>query len=156
MLAELPLPPGSSESSTDRPEAGSLLTTPAARPPGTPNTVDEHAWWLVHSIHAEALAYVHAHLPPGTTQQESGNGLGGPNVPENAFSGFTWPGNSGTLVVWAARLANGSTALRVDAQVVWVTPQRPRGFPPARICSGSAFTSQAAQVPGSGLCGRGS
>lgn len=123
MLAELPLPPGSSESSTDPPEAGSLLTTPAVGPPGTPNAVDEHAWWLVPATPAEALAYVQAHLPPGTTQQESGNGLGRPNVPENAFSGFTWPGNPGTLVVWVVRLANGSTALRVDAQVVWVTPR---------------------------------
>jgi hypothetical protein len=124
MLAELPLPPGSSASSGDPPEAGSLLASPAFGPPATPNAVDEHAWWLVPVPPAEALAYICAHLPPGTTQPLSvGGGIRGPNVPENTVSGFTWPGSPGTLVVWAVQLANGSTALRVDAEVVWVTPR---------------------------------
>jgi hypothetical protein len=120
---EVPLPSGSSESSTDPPEAGSLLAHPAYGPPPTPNAVDEHAWWLVPVTPAETLAYIYAHLPPGTTRSESGTGLGGPNVPENTFSGFRWPGSPGTLVVDAVRLANGSTALRVDAYVVWITPR---------------------------------
>lgn len=123
MLAELPLPPGSKESSTDPPEAGSLLAYPAYGPPATPNAVDEHTWWLVPVAPTEALAYIYAHLPAGTTRPISGGGREGPNDPENTASGFTWPGNPGTLVVWVVRLANGSTALRVDAQVVWVTPR---------------------------------
>ncbi len=124
MLAEVPLPAGSSESSTDPAEAGSLLAGPAFGPPATPNAVDEHAWWLVPVTPAETLAYICTHLPPDTTQPMSvEGGLGGPNAPENMIAGFTWPGSPGTLVVWAMRLANGSTALRVDAQVVWVTPR---------------------------------
>jgi hypothetical protein len=123
MLAEVPLPAGSSESSTDPPEAGSLLAGPGYGPPATPNAVDEHAWWLVPVTPTETLAYICAHLPPGTTRPSSGTGLGGPNVPENTISGFAWPGSPGSLVVWVVRLANGSTALRVDAQVVWVTPR---------------------------------
>jgi hypothetical protein len=39
------------------------------------------------------------------------------------ISGFTWPGSPGSLVVWVVQLANGSAALRVDAEVVWVTPR---------------------------------
>jgi hypothetical protein len=71
----------------------------------------------------ETLAYIYAHLPPGTRRELWGTGPGGPNVPENTFSGFRWPGSPGTLVVDAVRLANGSTALRVDAYVVWITPR---------------------------------
>jgi hypothetical protein len=124
MLAEISLPPGSSESSTDPAETGSLLAGPGFGPPGTPNAVDEHAWWLVPVTPAETLAYICAHLPPDTTQPMTfGGGLMGPNVPENMIGAFTWPGNAGTLAVWAVRLANGSTALRVDSEVVWVTPR---------------------------------
>jgi hypothetical protein len=123
MLTEVPLPSGSSESSTDPPEAGSLLAGPAYGPPATPNAVDEHAWWLVPVTPTEALAYIYAHLPPGTTRPTSVEGREGPAVPENTAWGFRWPGSPGSLIVWAVRLANGSTALRVDAQVVWVTPR---------------------------------
>jgi hypothetical protein len=77
MLAELPLPPWSSESSTDPPEAGSLLAQPVYGPPATPNAVDEHTWWLVPVAPAEALAFIYAHLPAGTTRPISGGGLEG-------------------------------------------------------------------------------
>lgn len=123
LLSELPLPPGSGGSSTDPAEAASLLAGPGSGPPATPNVVDDHAWWLVPGTPSEALAYICAHLPPGTTRSSSGGGLSGPNIPENTTSGFILPGGAGTLVVWAVRLANGSTALRVDAQVVWITPR---------------------------------
>jgi hypothetical protein len=133
MLAEVPLPVGSSESSTDPAEAGSLLAGPGFGPPGTPNAVDEHAWWLVPVTPAEALAYICTHLPPDTTRPVSfGGALSGPNVPENMIAGFTWPGSPGTLAVWAVRLANGSTALRVDAEVVWVIPRAASERVPAR------------------------
>jgi len=124
LLAELPLPPGSSESSTEPGEDGSLLAHPGIGPPATPNAVDEHAWWLVPVAPAEALAYICAHLPAGTTRPMSfGRGLSGPNVPDNEIAAFTLPGRPGTLVIWAVRLPNGSTALRADAQVVWITPR---------------------------------
>lgn len=124
MLAELPLPPGSSESSTEPAEDGSLLAHPPFGPPATPNAVDEHVWWLVPVAPAEALAYICAHLPAGTTRPASfGGGLSGPNVPDNQIAAFTPPGNPGTLAVWAVRLPNGSTALRADSQVVWITPR---------------------------------
>lgn len=122
LLAELPLPPGSSESSTEPAEDGSLLARPGIGPPATPNAVDEHAWWLVPVAPAEALDYICAHLPAGTTRPVSfGRGLGGPNVPENEIAAFTPPGSPGKLVIWAVRLPSGSTALRADAQVVWTT-----------------------------------
>jgi hypothetical protein len=124
LLAELPLPPGSSESSTEPAEDGSLLAHPPFGPPATPNAVDEHAWWLVPVAPAEALDYICAHLPAGTTRPESfGRGLSGSNVPDNEIAAFTPPGSPGTLAIRAIRLPNGSTALRADAQVVWTTPR---------------------------------
>jgi hypothetical protein len=118
MLAELPLPAGSTESSADPPEAGSLLAGPASGLSETPNAVDEHAWWLVPVTPAETLAYICAHLPPGTTRPSFGGGVRGPNVPENTRSGFTWPGSPGTLVVWVVRLANGCTHRRNPRRIV--------------------------------------
>jgi hypothetical protein len=150
MLAEVPLPVGSSESSTDPAEAGSLLAGPGFGPPGTPNAVDEHAWWLVPVTPAEALAYICAHLPPGTTRPLSfGGGLMGPNVPENMIAGFTWPGNAGTLAVWVVRLANGSTALRMDAEVVWVTPRAASD----RIPAGARLLTIGVHEPGGASIG---
>ncbi len=124
LLAELPLPPGSSESPTEPAEDGSLLAQPGIGPPATPNAVDEHAWWIVPVAPAKALAYICAHLPAGTTRPETfGKGLSGPNVPEDEIAAFTPPGSPGTLVISAVQLPNGSTALRADAQVVWITPR---------------------------------
>lgn len=123
MLAGLPLPPGSTESPIDPPEAGPLLARPAYGPPATPNAVNTHGWWVVPVTPAEALGYICAHLPPGTRRTESGGGREGAGVPENLVSGFAWPGSPGVVVVWAARLPNGSTALRADAEVVWVVPR---------------------------------
>jgi hypothetical protein len=126
LLAELPLPPGSSESATEPAEDDSLLAHPGEGPPATPNAVDEHAWWLMPLAPVEALDYICTHLPAGTistTIFESG--ISGPNVPENGGAAFALPGTPGTLVIWAVRLTNGSTALRADAQVVWITPRSP-------------------------------
>lgn len=115
MLAALPLPSGSSESSTNPAEGGSALASPGFGPPATPDVMDEHAWWIVPVAPAETVAYIYEHLPPCTTRPTY--------IPEKMISGFTWPGNPGTLVVWAVGLANGSTALRVDAQVGWIIPR---------------------------------
>jgi len=124
LLAELPLPPGSSESATEPAEDGSLLAHPGMGPPATPNAVDEHAWWLVPGAPPEALAYISARLPAGTRRPETvGRSPSQPNVPESEIAAFSLPGSSGTLVIKAVQLPNGSTALRADAQVVWTTPR---------------------------------
>jgi hypothetical protein len=150
MLTEFPLPPGSSESSADPPEAGSLLAGPGYGPPATPNAVDEHAWWLVPVTPTETLAYICAHLPPGTTRPSSGGpSRRGPNLPEEMTSGFAWPGSPGSLVVWVVQLANGSTALRVDAEVVWVTPRAAS----ERIPAGARLLTISVHKPGRTLVG---
>jgi hypothetical protein len=71
-----------------------------------------------------ALSYICAHLPAGTTRPETiGWSPGKPNVPDNEIAVFTPPGSPSTLVIKAVQLPNGSTALRADAQVVWITPR---------------------------------
>jgi hypothetical protein len=122
LLAELPLPPGSTESSSEPANDDSLLAHPASYP-ATPNLVDDHAWWLVPVAPAEALAYVCAHLAGGTRSVSVGKGESGPNVPENEIAELVVPGSPGTLVITVVRLPDASTALRADAQVVWVTPR---------------------------------
>lgn len=124
LLAVLTLPPGSTVSPSEPSGDGSLLAHPASGPPATPNVVDEHTWWLVPLPPAAIVAYLCERLSPATVRPaQYPNGLGGPGVPENEMTTFTLPGSPGTLVVWAVALPDGSTALRVDAQVVWITPR---------------------------------
>ena len=145
LLAELPLPAGSSESATEPAEDDSLLAHPGEGPPVTPSAVDEHAWWLVPASPEETLLYICTHLPAATTSATIfEGGLTGPNIPENAIGALTVPGSPGTLVVWTVRLPDGSTALRADAEVVWLTP-RPAS---ETIPSGARLMRIAVHAPG--------
>jgi hypothetical protein len=80
---------------------------------------------------AETLAYICTHLPAGTLSTTIFGGLQGPNVPENEIGALAVPGNPGSLVIQAVRLPNGSSALRADAQVVWITARSPSETIPA-------------------------
>lgn len=44
-------------------------------------------------------------------------------MPENEGARFSVPGSPGTLAIQVVRLPSGSTALRADAQVVWISPR---------------------------------
>jgi hypothetical protein len=128
LLAELALPAGASQSSVEPAGDDSLLAHPGVGPPATPNVVDDRAWWIVPGTPAEVLAYIRAHLPAGTTPAVTDGGLSGPNVPGNESEAFAWPPIAGVLatrwlVVEVVQLPSGSTGLRADAQVVWVTPR---------------------------------
>jgi hypothetical protein len=128
LLTELALPAGASRSSVEPAGDDSLLAQPGVGPPATPNVVDDHAWWIVPGTPAEVLAYIRPHLPAGTTPAVTDGGLSGPNVPDNESDAFAWTPIAGVLatrwlVVEVVQLANGSTGLRADAQVVWVTPR---------------------------------
>jgi hypothetical protein len=119
LLTRLSLPPGSTPSA-GAPAAG--LADPAIGPPATPNVVDEHAWWVVPGPPAAALAYVDSHRPAGS--QPAGTGSGN-DVTSHEFAWFPVAGVLATreLVVAVAALPDGSTGLRADSQVVWLTPR---------------------------------
>jgi hypothetical protein len=154
LLSELPLPSGATQSAIEPAEDDSLLAHPGVGPPATPNVVDDHAWWLVPGAPAEVLAYIREHLPAGATRALTSGGLKGPNVPDNEAEVFAWPPIADVLgirwlVVHVVQLPDGSTGLRADAQVVWLTPRPvsetiPRG---ARVLRISVHSSIAANLP---------
>ena len=126
LLRELSLPQGATESTTEPPEDDSLLATAIQRP-GTPNLVDDHAWWIVPGPYAEVLAWIRAHPPAATSPSSHFAGLRGTGTPPNEAEAFSRRGALGlrgaTLAVWAVQLPSGATALRADAQSVWEDPR---------------------------------
>jgi len=146
LLGELPLPPGASPSPAEPAGDRSLLERASTRP-ATPNLVDDHAWWLVPGRPAAVLAYIEARPPRGAAKFTSGS-LGEPGVTTLEWYAFAWRPVTGVsasrwLLVTVAAMPNGSTALRADAQVVWVTP-RPAAevIPPgARLMRVSVFSA---------------
>ncbi len=129
VLAALELPAGATRSGVDPEQTGTALTQPGEGPPATPDVVDLHAWWVVPGSPAAALAYVGNHAPAGTFISDRGfSGIRG-RVTEEVF-GMTWrtvpPGlESRTLVVSVTSAGQGATALRADAEVVWLIPHPP-------------------------------
>jgi len=127
LLTKLALPTGSTESSSEPAGDGGVLSQSSAGLPTVPNDIDEHKWWLVQGAPADVLSYVQAHAPTGSTKVSSGYGSTGPTITSRDVV-FEWPSVAGVLttrwlVVTVAQLPDGSTALRADAEVVWVTPR---------------------------------
>jgi hypothetical protein len=128
IMASFPRPPGAVRTG---PIAS--LTQSGARPV-TPDLASVTRWWRVPGRPQEVLAWIRAHLPPGFTP--AGTGVG-----TSAGSGwwtsvFALPAvpdvlTQRELVVLAVR-SGTQTAIRVDAQVVWL-PARPvaERIPPA-------------------------
>jgi hypothetical protein len=127
LLGEVSLPAGATEFSS--PPAGDegLLAHAGAGGPDTPNVVEDHAWWTVPGPRAEVMAYIRGHAPSGSALVSSGSGGGRGSTAFESVT-FAWPAVAGVLsarwlVLTAAQLPHGSTGLRADTQVVWVTPR---------------------------------
>jgi hypothetical protein len=129
IMASFPRPPGAVRTG---PIAS--LTQSGARPV-TPDLASATRWWRVPGRPQEVLAWIRAHLLPGFTSAGTGVGTGSgwwtrvfalPAVPDVL--------TQRELVVLAVR-SGSQTAIRVDAQVVWL-PARPvteRVPPAARV-----------------------
>jgi hypothetical protein len=127
LLASLSLPPGATTSPLEPVGDGGVLARPGSGPPTTPDVVDDSAWWLVPGGPQAVLAFIEAHPPPGS--RRTGSGMGSrPHQPTVVSDVFDLPAitnvlSTRELVVEVVRLPDGSTGLRADAQVVWITPR---------------------------------
>jgi hypothetical protein len=121
-LASIALPPGAIPVG-ERPDGVTLDGPPLT--PSSPNFVDRGGWWILSGSPADVLAWFRANPPDGTAQRISGGGTG-PGGAEFSYLGFEWPASAGlswrTAFVAAAARPEGGTALRIDAQAVWLEP----------------------------------
>jgi hypothetical protein len=95
--------------------------------PLSPDLVIRTGWWRVAGQPQDVLAWIQAHKPAGFT--DSGSGSGGTVSTQMQYAEFSLPDVPGVLlnrVLIAAVAADGPahTAIRVDAEVVWV-PAKP-------------------------------
>jgi hypothetical protein len=127
LLGEVSLPAGATESSSEPAGDEGLLRHAGAGAPATPNVVEDHAWWTVPGSRGEVMAYIRGHAPSGSVRVSSGSG-GTRGLTSFQSVTFAWPAvarvlSTRWLALTAAQLPHGSTALRADTQVVWVTPR---------------------------------
>jgi hypothetical protein len=127
LLDEFSLPAPAIESSSEPAGDEGLLAHTGADAPATPNVVEAHAWWTLPGSRAEVMAYIRGHPPNGSALISSGSG-GTRGLTSFESETFGWPALPGVLstrwlALTAVQLPQGSTGLRADAQVVWVTPR---------------------------------
>jgi hypothetical protein len=117
IMASFPRPPGAVRTGLI-----ASLTQPGQRP-GTPDLASMTRWWRVPGRPQAVLAWIRTHLPSGFTGD--GTGFGPGSVTVNTFALPAVPDvlTERELVVLAVA-SHGETAIRVDAQVVWL-PARP-------------------------------
>jgi hypothetical protein len=127
-LSALSLPASAARVDREPAGDGGALAHPFSGPPAMPDVIDYHHWWVVlGESPAALLQYVRDHPPHGGRPAVSGSfNLRG--QPALSGIGFTWPPKPGrlgmrALVVEAVELADGSTGVRADSQVVWIKPR---------------------------------
>jgi hypothetical protein len=96
--------------------------------PGLATTAlpDVHAYWRAPGPPRRVLAFIEAYTPhPTKGLAGSGGYRGGPTFFSSAFEFAPLPGviDARWLVVKVIGLRDGTTAVRVDAEVVWVIPR---------------------------------
>lgn len=145
LLGRLQLPPGANPSAQEPAGDGGLLKDPPAYP-ATPNLVDQPRWWTANESPQQVTSYVKAHAPTGGVQNFGGSqGQCAPHTtsPRDCHTVSSWVGftfhyvqgvlASRWLLVEVTRLKNGSTGIRVDADVVWISSRPEREQVPAGI-----------------------
>jgi hypothetical protein len=157
IIASFPVPPGSVPSA--RPPLP-LLDAPAMGPQATPDVVTASRWWTASGQPQSVLAWVAAHVPAGFTLGGHGSAGTSPGLrfktgqpqpevqhPYSWFDEFDLPVvpnvlTQRSLLVEVVRDGTSRTAIRVDAQVVWL-PAKPAA---GRMPSGATVVTVAPQV----------
>lgn len=125
LLARLQLPPGAKRVTKVPGGGGGWLAKPFSWP-ATPNLVDHHQWWVIDRSVGATSGYIRAHKPTGSKLSLRG-GASGTGTAVSAL-GYSWPSITGVLasrqvIIELVALPGHRTGLRVDAQVVWITPR---------------------------------
>lgn len=129
LIGETVLPPGAVASVTD-PAVDAQLRHPF-EDPDTPDLADLHRFWRVPGDLSNVIAWIRAHRPAGSNARGGGMSASRSGVVESAYVTFSFPGSAtptgilGPLTpVWlveaVAKATGGGTALRADAEVVWL------------------------------------
>jgi hypothetical protein len=160
LLVLAPLPPGAVRAG---PAPGALAGGPVLGTPGVSSLVVRTQFWRVPLPFDQVEQWLAAHPPEGLTAAGSSNG-GGPGIAGTTVGyGYTAPATaqlqSAELEIGAAPLGPSSSALRVDAVVVWTDPRPwPDNAPGRRIhltvaegCPASAAGVVGVSNPGAGL-----
>ena len=128
IIASFPRPPGAVRTGLI-----ASLTAPGEGPQATPDVETATQWWRAPGRPPAVLAWVRAHLPAGFTLGSYGAGAYQPRpsviLPQSWTDQFALPAvpdvlTQRWLVVLVVADGSGQTAIRVDAQVVWL-PARP-------------------------------
>jgi hypothetical protein len=152
LLGEVSLPAGATPSASEPAgDDGRLASSDTG--PATPNLVDDHAWWVLPGAPAQALTYIRAHPPAGSTLTGTDSGSTRGVITSESLT-FGWPPITGVLdtrqlSITAVALPGAITGLRADAQVVWVTPRPASETIPtsARLLRVSVHSSIPANLP---------
>jgi hypothetical protein len=123
LLATFALPPGATLSAQEPAGDGGQLQG-AFTTPVTPNLVDDHRFYVVSTDLADTAAWFVSHVPPGATAGGVGSA---DSVSQGAISQevtYTWPSLDGTQIgrrtsASIVPLAQGGSAIRLDAQETW-------------------------------------
>ncbi len=120
-------PPGARRLTAAPGYAGGALKQPV-QTPGTPDLVDDASWWLVPGQPQAVLAWERAHLPRRFAGAGSSTSYAG-GVPTEWSDQFSLPAvpavlESRQLIVQVVSAGANQTAIRVDAQVIWL-PAKP-------------------------------
>jgi hypothetical protein len=124
LLSLLVLPPGAVSSPTD-PSVDRLLGSPGLGT-GSVGAVDRHRFWRVPGDPTAVLASVEGHPPAGSRLMARGSSSGpSGDTRSDDFSFAAVHGVllSRSLVVTVAAARGGGTAVRADAEIVWVQPR---------------------------------
>jgi hypothetical protein len=126
ILASFVPPPGALRLSAAPGAAGGALRQPV-QAPGSPNLVDDVSWWQAPGQPVAVLAWEKAHVPKRFASAGSSESTLHGVVTEwsDEFSLPDIPAvlNWRQLVVAVVNAGNGQTAIRVDAQVTWLSPK---------------------------------
>jgi hypothetical protein len=146
LLGELALPEGAARVNSEQ-----GLVGPESRP-ATRQLVDADRYWHLPGEPSAVIAWIEAHPPGGARLFEHGE-ASGPGGVTKWFGAFSFPVedpdalSSEELAFQAIPAEGGGTALRADAQVIWIVPRPSSEHIPAGVSAISVRATASVPTP---------